>query len=58
MAVVVNEFEVVPTPAEPPPAPRAAAEERPPSVPPPSFHEEIERTLRVRAERKARLEAC
>lgn len=57
MAVVVNEFEVVPAAQETPAAPRAA-EERQPSTPPPSFREEIERTLRTRAERSARLEAC
>jgi hypothetical protein len=55
--VVVNEFEVVPA-AEESPAPPRPAEERQPSTPPPSFHEEIERTLRMRAERRARLEAC
>lgn len=57
MAVVVDEFEVVPTAEETPPAPRPA-EERRPAEPPPSFHDEIERTLRTRAERRARLEAC
>jgi hypothetical protein len=56
MAVIVNEFEVIPTPQEAPP-PARGAEERPPSIPPPSFGEEVERTLRVRAERAARLEA-
>jgi hypothetical protein len=57
MAVVVNEFEVVPAAEETPPAPRPA-EERRPAAPPQSLHEEIERTLRTRAERRARLEAC
>jgi hypothetical protein len=56
MAVVVNEFEVVPAGEERPPTPRA--EERPPAETPPSLHEEIERTIRRRAERAARLEAC
>jgi len=57
MAVVVNEFEVVPAADETAPAP-APAEERRPSAPPQSYHDEIERMLRTRAERKARLEAC
>lgn len=57
MAVVVNEFEVVPAAEETAPAARPEDERRP-STPPPSFHEEIERTLRMRAERRARLEAC
>jgi hypothetical protein len=57
MAIVVNEFEVVPAGEQRPPAPRPA-EERPPAGPPPSLHEEVERTIRRRAERAARLEAC
>jgi hypothetical protein len=54
MAVVVNEFEVLPTPEperlKPPPEARA---ERPATF----VAEEIERELRTRAERAARLEA-
>jgi hypothetical protein len=56
MAVVVNEFEVVPAGEERPAAPRAT-EQREPETTPPSLHEEIERTVRRRAERAARLEA-
>jgi hypothetical protein len=57
VAVVVNEFEVVPAP-EPAPA-HATAPPEPPSGPitPASLREEIERTVRHHERRKARLEA-
>jgi hypothetical protein len=57
MPVVVNEFEVVPAP-EATPAP-ATASPQPPSAPltPASLREEIERMLRRRELRRARLEA-
>jgi hypothetical protein len=55
MSVVVNEFEVVPAPErrpEPPAAPEGKAQE--PRTP---VAQEVERTLKLRAERAARLEA-
>jgi hypothetical protein len=57
MPVVVNEFEVVPAP-EQPPAPETALQEAPPeSLTPSSLREELERSLRHRERRTARLEA-
>ena len=56
MSVVVDEFEVVPAPERRPeagPAPASRAPE-PPKAPLP---QEIEHTLKLRAERAARLEA-
>jgi hypothetical protein len=55
MSVVVNEFEVVPTPADRERGAEAAAPEQPERKKP--LRDEVEHTLRMRAERRKRLEA-
>ena len=52
MAVVINEFEVVAEPLNPPPQESAAAPE---PAPPPSTAHDLERVLRRQRERAARL---
>lgn len=56
MAVVVNEFEVVPAP-DAAPGPSAPTEPQSKPITPASLREEIERTVRHHERRKARLEA-
>jgi hypothetical protein len=55
VAVVINEFEVVPG-QSPPPEVARPPERRPPASPPAAARE-IERVLRLRLERAARLHA-
>jgi hypothetical protein len=56
VSVVVDEFEVVPAQEDEREAPSAAAETQPEKSKA-TARDEIERTLRMRAERAARLEA-
>jgi hypothetical protein len=56
VSVVVDEFEVVPAPERRPDAGPAPAS-KPPEPPKHPLPQEIEHTLKLRAERRARLEA-
>jgi hypothetical protein len=57
MAVVVDEFEVVTAPERPPEQEPATVSKQAAGLSPASIAEEIERLVRRRAERMARLEA-
>jgi hypothetical protein len=56
MSVLVNEFEVVPSERERP-AEQRGQQQQPAETPPKAIHVEVERTLIIGAERRARLEA-